>query len=127
MMTRTGKQDVSETDVSSKKMNIQKKPHRYLTRAGQDHQKLCMRVAVMPCVDFAEASGGGIAVMHSKMPRGLASLQDSRRNRVGRNEDLPTDATQPRRIKASLFHIEHHWQGTLFGVGTIAAIPSVNK
>ena len=30
MMTRISKPDVSETDVSPKKMNIQKKPHRYL-------------------------------------------------------------------------------------------------
>ena len=34
MMTRISKPDVSETDVSpkSKKMNIQKKPHRYLAK-----------------------------------------------------------------------------------------------
>ena len=31
-MTRKSKRDVSETDVSPKKMKIQKKPHRYLTK-----------------------------------------------------------------------------------------------
>ena len=31
-MTRISKPDVSETDVSQKKMNIQKKPHRYLAK-----------------------------------------------------------------------------------------------
>ena len=32
MMTRISKPDVSETDVSPKKMNIQKKPHRYFAK-----------------------------------------------------------------------------------------------
>ena len=31
-MTRKSKPDVSATDVSPKKMTIQKKPHRYLTK-----------------------------------------------------------------------------------------------
>ena len=31
-MTRKSKPDVSETDVSPKKIQIQKKPHRYLTK-----------------------------------------------------------------------------------------------
>ena len=31
-MTRKSKPDVSESDVSPKKMKIQKKPHRYLTK-----------------------------------------------------------------------------------------------
>ena len=32
VMTRTRKPDISETDVSSKNMNIQKKSDRYLTK-----------------------------------------------------------------------------------------------
>ena len=35
MATPTGKLDVSQTDVSPKKIQIQKKPHRYLTMAGR--------------------------------------------------------------------------------------------
>ena len=39
-VTRTGKQDVPENNVSPKKMKIHNKPHRY-------------------CVDFAKGKGGG--------------------------------------------------------------------
>ena len=35
MATRTGKLDVFQTDVSPKKIQIQKKPHRYLTMVGR--------------------------------------------------------------------------------------------
>ena len=45
MMTPASKTDVSETDVSPKKMKIQKKPHGYLTQSD----KIVRRVAVMPC------------------------------------------------------------------------------
>ena len=35
MATRTGNLDVSQTDVSPKKIHIQIQPHRYLTMAGR--------------------------------------------------------------------------------------------
>ena len=38
-VTRTGKQDVSETDVSQKKMTNHIKLHRYLTMTRQDRVK----------------------------------------------------------------------------------------
>ena len=59
MVTRTGKLDVSEADVSPKKMKIHNKPH-HLTMAEQDHLQV-MRVAVIHCVNFAEAQGGILA------------------------------------------------------------------
>ncbi len=86
-----------------------------------------MRAAVMPWLTLQKRRVGvGLILMCSyTLPWGLASQQDSHRNRVGRHE--PTDARQQCRIRAILFQGERDWQGTLFGVGTIAAIPSVNK
>ena len=77
MMTRTRKVAISETDVSSKKMKIQKKPHRYLTKPDTIARSFKgSRYALTACVDFSEAMGGGIA--------GGAFL----RIRVGRLDDL---------------------------------------
>ena len=61
----------------------------------------------MSCVDFAEAKCGGINLCvlycHGESHE---SLKDSRLNPVGRLEDLPSDATQQRRIRANLFQVE---------------------
>ena len=61
----------------------------------------------MSCVDFAEAKCGGInlCVLYCH-GESYESLKDSRLNPVGRLEDLPSDATQQRRIGANLFQVE---------------------
>ena len=83
-------------------------------------------MVVMPCVDFAKVA----ALLRSRLPRGHASPQHSHKNRVGRHEDLPSDATQPRRIRANISQREHDWQETVFVVGTgryVVALLSINK
>ena len=57
MMTRTSKPDVYETDVSPKKMTIQKKAHRYLTQP--DKIVRSYEGGRYACVGFSEAMGGG--------------------------------------------------------------------
>ena len=70
MMTRTSKPDVSETDVSPKKMKIQKKPHGY--SRSPEVTRVCRYALTAMCRLFRSViMGGGIA--------GGASL----RNHVG--------------------------------------------
>ena len=60
--------------------------------------------------------------MRYKLPWGLASLQDSHRNRVGLHEDLPTDAaSEPTLSKGNKIDKEHCSE---FGLDTTAVIPS---
>ena len=55
---RTGKQDVSEVDVSSKKMKILNKPHRYLTMAGQDRPKYEVGIGHYSCHNIGNKIDG---------------------------------------------------------------------
>ena len=60
-VTQTEKQDVSETDILSKKMKIHNKPNRYLIfDNGRTRSPEVMWVDVIPLADFAEANGGVI-------------------------------------------------------------------
>ena len=80
----------------------------------------------MPCVDFEKVA----ALLRPMLPRGHASPQHSHKNRVGRHEYIPSDATQPRRTRANISQREHDWQETVFVVGTgryVVALVSINK
>ena len=65
MMTRASKTDISEADVSPKKMKIQKKPHRYLTQSDKIVRSYGSykggRYALAALCRLSEAMGGGIA------------------------------------------------------------------
>ena len=77
----------------------------------------------MPCVDFAKVA----ALLRSRLPRGHASPQHSHKTRVGRHEDLPSDATPH---QSEHFPNEHDCQETVFVVGTgryVVALLSINK
>ena len=62
MLTRTRKPDVSGTDVSSKKMKIQKKLHRYLTKPDKiTRMYKGGRYALTAQCGLFRNDGGGIA------------------------------------------------------------------
>ena len=111
--------DVTETDVSPKTIHNKQHRYSYLTMAGQNRLKL---VGWPLCHVSTLRKRRVTVLMRCKLSWGLASLQDSHRSLVGRHEDLPTDATQQRRIERTCF------KGTIFlgwALDIIAAIPSV--
>ena len=106
MVTRTGKLDVSETDVEDAASIFDN---------GRTRSPEVTIVVIMPCVDFAKV----VTLLRSILGyHELASLQHSQRNRIGRHEDLHTDVIQQRRIRGKNFQGEQDRQQTLFGVGT---------
>ena len=117
MMTRIPKPDVSETDVSQKKMNIQKKPHRYLAKPEKIARsyKGCLYAMTTLCRVFRSDGwrycGGSIP---SKSCRPTPAVMNIYVHR-------PTDATQQRRLGANIFHGEQYWQG-IFSLDYIAII-----
>ena len=73
---------ISETDVSPKKMKIQKKPHRDLTKLdkiARSYKGGRYALTGRGCVDFSEAMGG---VLQGEHPFEIAY--------VGRHKDLRT-------------------------------------
>ena len=117
IMTRTWTLGISETDVSSKKMNILNKPHRYLT--NWTRSPYVLRVAVMPwqlCVDFSEVMG---AVLQGEHPFEFVSAVLTIYTYIG-----PRVAT--RCLGTNIFYGEQYWQGFV-GYSIAMAKPFLNN
>ena len=96
MMTRISKPDVSETDVSPKKMNIQKKPHVYLAKPDKIARSYKVGRYAMTTLCRLFISDGW-RYCRGSIPSKSSAVMNTYVHR-------PTDATQQRRLGTNIFH-----------------------